>query len=208
MKILAIGDYERAPYHTFTGVDQAMKNLLEPQHELTCVEGYENLRFEVLKDYDIVINYIDAFGTMVVERDDVAGLVQYVAQGGRYLCLHGGVSIQKQVEAAHVLGAYFTGHPARLDLTFNTIKDHKIAEGVDEEFEIFEEPYQMDMRYDIPCDVFLTFVLDGRTCPGGWVNKYGKGTCIYLTPGHELAIFNEKNVTKLFCNCVEYLANI
>lgn len=202
MRILIVGDYERAPYHSLLGVDTELKSILV-DHEVTCTGDYEVLVFDTLQQYDLFICYMDAF-KFTFSTDQTAGIMQYVATGGKTLFLHNGISVAQKVELGQMLGAKFITHPKRSDLVYSISKEHPVVKGISD-FVLYEEPYQYDFIYGTECEYFLQYEYEGNNYPAGWSAKYGLGEIVYLQPGHDPSVFQNENVQSLILNAVAYL---
>lgn len=205
MKIIAIGDYEKekAPYHPFVGVDELLMSMLEPEHEVTYTGDYDVLKYENLKDYDLLISYSDAH-FYEFEKAQGAGIIQFVAAGGRVLYLHGALCMAQMPELGQMMGAKFVEHPKQAVVEYTATSEHEIIEGVPV-FSLMEEPYIVDFCYSIPCEHFLQYEYEGEFFPAGWTTTYGLGNVVYLQPGHTVEIFKDENVQLLIKNAVKYL---
>ncbi|MFI3236671.1 MAG: ThuA domain-containing protein [Lachnospiraceae bacterium] len=204
MKIIVLGDYERAPYHPLTKVDELLVGMLQDEHEVTYTDDYSVLLLPNLSQYDLLIGYMDLFKELTYTDEQGAGLLQYVAGGGKVLYIHSGICMAQKTELAQMIGAKFSTHPKRCDIVYSGSSEHPITKGV-ASFTLFEEPYMVDFMYGTPCKTFLHFEYQGALYPAGWCTKYGLGHSVYLQPGHEASIFEVLEVQQLIKQAVAYL---
>ncbi len=193
-KILVLGDYTLATWHPLTGVDEALKGILS-DYELTITEDYAGLSAQELAKYDVVINYIDAWGKR--GSSDLAGaFLQYVSGGGAMLALHNGIIARNTPEMEQLIGGRFLGHPQQRMLTY-TVKDvHPISKNLPE-FSIDEEPYQFELDNLVKPVMLLTYKLEDKDCPAAWVRSFGKGKVVFLSMGHSYKSFASEGFCEL-----------
>lgn len=188
-KILILGDYKEAEWHSLGGADAEFKRILAG-FELTITEDYPDMKLADLQRYDLIINYIGGWGKRA--GSDFAGaLLGYVAAGGPLLTLHGGIIAHTLPEIEQLVGAAFTGHPEREVLEYVHVGEHPITEGV-KPFSMDEEPYQLEMDNLAKVQMILEYVYRGEKYPAAWVRNYGSGRTCYLSMGHDPACFTNE----------------
>jgi len=185
-KVLLLGDYTNAQWHSLRVVDEEIKRILEG-FAITASEEYPCLQAQDLAAYDLIINYMDA-----IDRrggaDFAGALLGYVAAGGALLTLHNGIIAHSLPEIEQLIGAAFTDHPPHEVIEYVYANAHPIMKAVDS-FSIDEEPYQFEMDNLARVNVIMEYVYQGQRYPAAWVRGYGKGRVCYLSMGHNPASF-------------------
>ncbi len=205
-KILMLGDYENYPYHPFSGVDEVLKNALvgAGEYDITCTGNHDAMCD--LSGYDLFVCYLDSWrkGDVVTDAQ-AAGVVSYVANGGKLLVLHCGISLQLAPELIPLMGAKFTTHPAMEDIAVHILNpDDPITKGV-QDFTTFEEPYQYAFDPFAEVTMLAEYQRGGVTYPHSWKKRYCKGEVVYLMGGHTAEIIGEVGNITLFQNAVTTL---
>ena len=201
-KILVIGDYE-AKWHPLTDVDKKLEGIL-CGYNVTCTADYPNITADDLAKYDILICYLDAWGSRATQVT-AGAILSYVAGGGKLISIHSGIIMHNTPEMELMQGGCFTGHPAACDLTYTpTETTHPIMNGIDE-FVIFEEPYQFKMAEIVKPEMLLTYAYEGKACEAAWVLPYGMGTVVYLSMGHSAKSFESEMFAKMIVNSADWL---
>lgn len=173
MKILLIGDEEKAPYHPLSGVVQGIYLALQDVCELTVTTAYKSFLPEELRLYDAVLSYIDTYQQ---QNGFDTVLADYVREGGKLLALHNGIISLPGTSLEQVLGGSFTGHPPYTTIVYEWQGKELGRMG--------EEPY-MVQQLDDKNEIFLQFVYEGVRYPAGWLRSSGIGRAAYLAPGHD-----------------------
>ena len=193
-KVLLLGDYLSPAWHPLRGVDDEIVRILEG-FDVTICEEYPYLTLAQMKEYDLIVNYIDAFDRRA--GSDFAGeLIGYVAGGGALLSLHASIIASSQPEVEELIGASFTGHPPQEVLTYQYAGAHPIMKAV-ETFAIDEEPYQFEMDNLAKVSMIMEYVYKGEKYPAAWLRGYGKGKSCYLQMGHSVASFKNEGFATL-----------
>jgi type 1 glutamine amidotransferase len=195
-KTLVIGSND-APYHPLSNIN-ALNEIL-PEHNLVFSEDPDSLL--QLNDYSLLICYLDSWEQPLTSTQ-AAALKEYLSTGGKILSIHNGISIQDTPSLTELTGARFTGHPLCGELQIKPIPGHPITAGVDE-FRINDEPYHFELSENL--NILATYDYNGITLPAAWEHKYGKGTLIYLMPGHDAAVFENGGYRKMIRNSVRYI---
>ena len=193
-KLLLLGDYKNPGWHPLRGVDEELKRILDG-FELTITEDYPYLKLDDLKEYDLIVNYMDAIDKRA-SSDYMGALLGYVAGGGALLTLHSGIIAHSYPEMEQLIGAAFTNHPPHEVLTYHAAGGHPILKDIDS-FAIDEEPYQFEMDNLARVNVIMEYVYQGAKHPAAWVRGYGSGRVCYLSMGHEQASFTSEGFAKL-----------
>lgn len=173
MKILILGDEERAPFHPLGQMARGIYSALQADADLTFTTAYKELTVKDLREYDMVLSYIDSYQTMEGYDNTLA---DYILQGGKFLAVHNGIITEENSRLSSVLGGNFINHPPRCELNYY-LRGEKL-------FTIEEEAYMVSQT-DGKNQIFLEFELKGKKYPAGWYRRSGKGTAAYLQPGHD-----------------------
>lgn len=191
-KILAIGNYADAMYHSFTGVDERLKQILS-DYELACTDDTSALLTLNEHNFSGVISYLDIWNSKLSD-DEAAALEKFVTNGGAALLLHNGISIQSQPTLLQLAGGKFLGHPQHEVIRFVPTTP-PITIGCDS-FSLDEEPYQLELVSDDK-EIILTYWYKNKEYPAGWCKMAGTGRLVYLCPGHTPEIFDCPQYQKL-----------
>ena len=187
---------------------------------------YEQVRTRVFEDFDCAdaLGRADLLVTYTCNVRPDAGqqqaLVDYVAQGGRWLALHGtssaidppgddGVFTTPRVlgEVATVLGNQFLAHPPIAPYTVQiTDPDHPLVAGIGA-FEVRDELYVLELhpplevllhaRWTGPCRGFAEGdVTDDQPRPVLYLRRTGAGTVCFFGLGHCRGRFDVQDLGK------------
>ncbi len=205
-KILVLGDYTDVPYHPLGGVDDAIQDILGTgtDYAITCTEDYTTLAD--LNEYDLFISYTDCWKRENCITDAMAaGLITYVANGGKFIVLHCGLSLQQRAELIPLMGGKFVHHPKMADIAVSVVAENDpITAGV-APFVTLEEPYQCAFDPFAPPVILTEYQYDGKVYPHSWKKTYCKGEVVFLMGGHTADIVREDGNALLLKNTVEYL---
>jgi len=91
-RALALGTYEGAKYHPFTGGDKIVEGVLADDIAVDSTDDYGVLNKKTLGGYDLFISYTEFDDTRLPD-EAAAALVSFVAGGGGLLAIHNGISI-------------------------------------------------------------------------------------------------------------------
>lgn len=203
-KLLVIGDYDNAPYHPLSAIEEQLESILSEENLLEIKTDYNALDCNELKSYQTVISYTDCWNNEPAEGF-AAALQTYVINGGSLLLIHNGISLQNKYELAQMIGAKFTGHPARTTLEYAEFnREHPIMSGITE-FSLFEEPYQFEFDAFTNKTTLFYYEYEGNKYPAAWAHTYGKGKVVYLSPGHDNSIFECSEYRNIIKNSVYWL---
>jgi len=159
---------------------------------------------------DVLIHKIDEYGAKykslpLAEREALAkqlyrNLVNYVADGGGLVALHGGIaSFMYSDEFSDVLGGSFAFHPPQQDVTLNLVdpKHPLVRPFGGKPFVHYDEPYVFARAYEKfnfqPLLEMDTSTLkphkrleESCSMPRyvSWVKRHGKGRVFYCSPSH------------------------
>lgn len=202
-KILIIGDYEIAPYHPLTGVEDELKSIIGNNYSVEVSGDYAS--FLNLEKVDLLILYTDNWNQDAFCDDALASFITYVANGGSVLAIHSGISLQSRKEFTQVIGAKFDHHPAMENMTISAVNpDETITKGL-EDFVTFEEPYNYIFDNLDEITVLTEYTYKEKKYINSWKKKFAKGEIVYLMNGHTANHFKEKGNRILIKNSVEYL---
>ena len=132
----------------------------------------------------------------------------YVEQGGAFLAVHSGNVFMGEgdgiKEYTEFVGNRFLSHPLRCEVILKKEKEHPVMCGVEEEFSIRDEHYQMEILAE-DADVFLTSHSEtGGIQVAGYTREMGKGRLCVLTPGHTLSVWKNREFQKIFRNAMQW----
>lgn len=204
---IMLGNNEDAPWHPLSAAYEEMKTIVPYGCRLTASEDY-NLLAQLDSDEtcDLLISYTDCW-RKPLPAEQRAGLLRYVAGGGKLLVLHNGISLQASSELLTLIGGEFTDHPPYQELNYIVTEagaSHPIMEGI-ESFRLDEEPYQFVLDPFVEKTIFMAYEFQGTTIPAGWERKYGLGTVVYLQPGHHAPSFQSPAYRKIIASSITYL---
>lgn len=210
-KAIFLGDFNDANYHPATKIDQQIIKLLEDQFNITVEEEYTDLSYTTLKHYDLVINYADRWDKRG-SLQAVGALAAYAATGGGVLGLHSGIisSLDKYPEVPMLFGARFLEHPPYTALDYavtDESKTHPAVQGI-EPFTMDEEPYFFEMCNFAKRELLMTYTYQNKQYPAAWTVQFGQGNIIYLSQGHDIKTFKNKNMQKLIRQSAGWAAKL
>lgn len=173
MRILILGDEEKAIYHPLSGVSSGVVKALQEKGACEISTDYRGMEQEDLKEYGAVISYIDNYTDEGGFGDKLAG---YIEEGGRVLALHNGIITPEKSRLEQLYGGNFITHPPYCELRYYL--DERLICVME------EEPY-MVRQTDGMNDIFLRYEKEGKKYPAGWSRNAGKGRICFLAPGHD-----------------------
>lgn len=201
-RILLLGDAASAIYHPLPQVETGLRQAVDGLGALDVRTDYHAMTCGTLRDYDLVISYIDTFpemGTFEME------LARYIRGGGRVLALHNGIITPEEGPLAQCYGGVFLTHPEYQPLRYCVEPRNGWLEL--EDFVMPEEPY-MVRQLDRENHVFLSFLLEGAAYPAGWVRRAEQGTVLYLAPGHDARTAGNPVFIRLLRLCAAHLLEL
>lgn len=207
MKLLVYGDHTNVLWHPVKGLQPWIASLQAAGHQVTVTEDYPSVTLELLRNFDICINYIDNWANRgSKEAEEV--FCRYIAEGGRILSIHSGIIVKGAEKLLDIHGAAFHHHPEAEEITFvpddAAEGEQKILLDGFSSFSIKEEPYMFDLR-ETPKKVYLWYDYRGERYPAAWAVKHGTGELVYIAPGHEARVVQEEQVQRLYNNALTYL---
>jgi type 1 glutamine amidotransferase len=173
-------------------------------------------------DYMAGVDLVVQCMTMsTIEKAELAGLTTAVANGTGLAGWHGGIadSYRNAADYLHLIGGQFACHPPkapeerrgeqadyfipyRVEMA-PAAADHPITRGVGD-FDLVTEQYWV--LTDAYNDVLATTTLAARewdpwhrpvTSPAVWTREWGRGRVFVCTPGHDMDVLRDPNVTTL-----------
>jgi type 1 glutamine amidotransferase len=156
-----------------------------------------------------------------IEKDELAGLITAVENGTGLAGWHGGIadSYRSSADYLHLIGGQFACHPPKApeertgEQADNFIPyrvemlpsadGHPITHGV-ADFDLVTEQYWV--LTDAYVDVLATTTLAARewdawhrpvTSPAIWTREWGRGRVFVCTPGHDMDVIRNPNVTTI-----------
>ena len=159
-----------------------------------------------LTEYDIVIDYLTDPTMADTEHE---GLLKFVRDGGGYVGVHCAADHETFVDepADHfeeLVGGAFLDHPEPCDLAVEVVdSDHPITEGVDPDFTVRDEPYEI--RWDDSVRVLARMDhAELGDLSVAWTKPYGDGNVFYCSLGHTNAAFAHPAVQRLLTRGVRW----
>ncbi|WP_211748510.1 ThuA domain-containing protein [Paenibacillus sp. Marseille-Q4541] len=188
MRALALGNYKDAKYHPFTHVDTELQTIFKDHGSMECTEQYEVMDNNILAEYNLFISYTE-FGEEEISDEKASAVEDYVKNGGGFLVIHNGISMQRNDKLARLIGGKFTGHPeyTTLPIVINE-GTHPIVDGLSS-FSMEEEPYRFELALHLETVILAEYEHDGQKWPAAWAHTHGQGRIVYLMPGHHLPSF-------------------
>ncbi len=201
-KALVLGDYEDAPYHPLSAVEEEFVSVLGDEWELTFTDDYRVLEAGGAAGFDLFVSYADCWFKEL--EPSAAGLLSFVAGGGGLLVVHTGVALQKRRELSPMMGAFYEGHGpyGRLEYKATDVR-HPITEGI-APFAMNEEPYRFELYPISGATVLLEYRDEEGTWPAVWAHEFGLGRVAYLQPGHHRPSFDAPEVRRLLANAARW----
>jgi uncharacterized protein len=207
---IMLGNNEDAPWHPLSAVIEEMKTIVPAGCRLTASQDYHLLAsLDTDNTCDLFISYTDCW-EKPLPAEQRAGLLRYVAGGGKMLVLHNGISLQASSELLTLIGGKFTDHPPYQQLKYVVTEagaSHPIMDGI-ESFLLEEEPYQFELDGFVEKTIFMAYEFQGTVIPAGWERKYGLGTVVYLQPGHHAPSFQSPAYRKMIASAITYLSEL
>ncbi|MFD7511913.1 ThuA domain-containing protein [Streptomyces sp. NPDC059853] len=154
-------------------------------------------------------------------NEQVSGLASAIAAGTGFTGWHGGAadSFRASADYLHLVGGQFAAHPAKdpalrrgneadsflpHTVTITPLgRDHPVTAGI-EDFTLDTEQYWV--LHDDLIDVLATTTHPVRpwhpwqrpvTSPAVWARHWGAGRILITTPGHDLSVLENPNVTTI-----------
>lgn len=173
MRILILGDEEKAIYHPLGRVSGGIVKVFGEAGECEVSVDYRSMEKERLREYDVVLSYIDNYTDEGGFGDKLAS---YIEGGGKVLVLHNGIITPDNSRLERLYGGNFITHPPYCELRY--------YEGEELLCSMEEEPYML-RQADEGNDIFLWYEMDGERYPAGWSRNAGRGRVCFLAPGHD-----------------------
>jgi len=203
-RILVIGTADPAPWHPLSAVEGELNLLLADLGEWEATVDPDRLTALEKDSVRLLVCYADLWEGALTDAQ-TAGLIRFVAGGGRILVLHNGISYQGRSEFRAVVGAQFTGHPPATSLSFRSCRpEHPVCRGLPSEWTMDEEPYRFQF-HGADTTVIYEYQHEGVWYPAAWTAGFGQGTMVYLMPGHTVASFRHPSYRELVCSAARWL---
>lgn len=139
-------------------------------------------------------------------------LIDYVAQGGAFLCHHGGIASFTEPDVLQPLrdGRWIWGQSAHQPHPLTPVqvdviaREHPAVVGVDTTFTTVDEVY---MRLEPPtaCEVLLTARCEDRDWPVAWSGSFGLGRTMTSVLGHDMRAFESPAYAAFLLGTVRWL---
>jgi len=149
--------------------------------------------------------------------------VEFVENGGGLVVVHSGTVAGENTEVLdNLIGCRFIDHPNNCPVTVSPVKKHPITDGVEIFCEV-DEHYRIDIIAD-DANILLASYSPAQgekskykedpyhNCPesiqpAGYVRTQGKGKVCVLTPGHNLAVWQNPQFQQLLANTIKWVSN-
>lgn len=214
-KVLVICD---DVWHPAEVIEKGMMPLAADNYRFEFVKAAKDiLTTEMIKEYPLIVccksNNVTSGNPKPWFENTVTEVMggefrSYVEQGGAFLSVHSGNVFMGEgdgvAEYTDFVGNRFLSHPPRCEVTLKKEKEHPIMRGVETEFSIRDEHYQMEILAE-DADVFLTsHSRTGGSQTAGYTREMGKGRLCVLTPGHTLSVWQNKEFQKILVNAMAW----
>jgi uncharacterized protein len=205
MKILVLCDDRWHPAQT---VRQGLSGLENRGYTFDFIEDAGLWSNEVMAGYPVVIL---SKSNNISSRDETswmapvveAAFVKYVSQGKGLLVIHSGTAgYQETPTLRRLLGGVFLQHPEQCPVTYTLLPEHPLTAG-SAPFTHTDEHYFMALD-DEQVDIFLISTSEHGNQPAGWTRTEGAGRVCVLTPGHNLAVWQEPAYQTLIANALQW----
>ncbi|OVE83994.1 ThuA domain-containing protein [Natronolimnobius baerhuensis] len=174
-----------------------------------------------LSEYDVLIDYLT---DSELTEDQLEGVLSFVRDGGGYLPLHCGADListaaadpdelldqreEPVPELRAVIGGHFLTHPEESEFGVDILEDHPVTDGV-EDFQIFDEPYQLDVDDGDDSDLTILARMDHpdlEDYPIAWTRTEGDGRVCYISLGHTDEALQNESFRTLLRNAIAWTA--
>lgn len=205
-------------WHPAEVIEKGMIPLAADDYQLDFVKAAKDiLTPEMIEDYPLIIccksNNVTSGNPEPWFENTVTEVMgeefrSYVERGGAFLSVHSGNVFMGEGDGVkdytEFVGNRFLSHPLRCEVLLKKTKEHPIMKGVEEEFYIRDEHYQIELLAE-DVDVFLaSFSEKGGLQSAGYTRELGQGRLCVLMPGHTLSTWRNKEFQKLFLNAVKW----
>ena len=214
MKVLILCD---DIWHPGEVLKRGLKPLEKEDFDLDFVSSPKDILTDAfLRRYDVIVNargnshsaansgapWFEPGVTAVMPED----FRRYVEEGHGFLALHAGNTSRRPHAMADFIGNDFIKHPPQCAVTVRPVKEHPVTAGV-EPFTVRDEHYMIDV-FAPDAEVILTSASDTEagTQTAGYVRQMGRGRFCSLTPGHNLAVYENENFLKLLKQALRWCA--
>lgn len=205
-------------WHPAEVVEKGIASLGEEKYCFDFVKAAKDiLTPEMIEEYPLIIcsksNNVTSGNSAPWFENTVTEVMgdefqSYVGRGGAFLSVHSGNvfmgdgdGVKKYTE---FVGNRFLSHPPRCKVTLKKEKDHPIMSGVEEQFDIRDEHYQIEMLAE-DADIFLNSVSEsGGVQAAGYTREIGAGRLCVLTPGHTLSVWKNEQFQKILWNAIAW----
>lgn len=212
MKILVICD---DLWHPAEVIQKGMSLIASDKYEFDFVMAAKDILTEkMISSYPVIINCKgnsitaannDPWFEPGVTEVGPTEFKKYVENGGGFISLHAGNTFRTDncKEFVEFIGNAFVTHPPRCEVTNYPCMEHPITKGV-EAFTERDEHYELDIQAKDITPILKSESKTGGIQIAGYTRNIGKGRLCVLTPGHTLAMWENKNFQKLLMQAVEW----
>jgi len=202
--------------HSFDDRTRQIEAALGDDVAVTVSTEFADL--ESLAGYDAVVDYVTDSGFTDAQLDE---LRSFVADGGGYVPIHCAADLTSYIDEdgafasrdepvptlRELIGGHFVDHPEQSTFGVGVVADHPVMDGV-EDFEVYDEPYQVDYDAD---RVRVLARMDHPDLPTAypvvWVREHGDGRVCYSSLGHTEESFDAPSHRRILRNAVRWVAD-
>ncbi len=147
-------------------------------------------------------------------------LIDFVAEGGGLVAIHGAIVIFNNSERfSDLLGGSFDFHPAQQEVTINLVEpEHPLVKAFEgKPFVHVDEPYLFNKAY-AKKNFRPLLVMDAEKLNCGsaqqkaesdvryvsWIKKHGQGRVFYVSPSHNAQSFEDPRLLKFLLDGIQY----
>jgi type 1 glutamine amidotransferase len=180
--------------------------------------------------YDVLVKLIGEEGKKYAdmplkEREELAALlyrslVDYVAEGGGLVLLHGAIAnFAQSEEFSDLMGGHFVGHPSQQEVTLYPVTpDHPVLKPFrGQPFVHYDEPYVLGGAYEKFNFAPMLELETSTIKPSNkaeklgempryvaWIKPYKKGRVFFSSPSHNAQSFHRPELLAFLLNGMQY----
>jgi uncharacterized protein len=198
-------------WHPASLVEQGLGALPKGPIDFTFLTRGDHWSPSMLKDFSIVLivkaNHLGATDRSPwLTQKTQSALRSFVRAGGGLFLIHGGVCYGELPEMCGLAGGTFLSHPDQCLVTIEPKAGHPLATNA-RTFNEMDEHYFVTLEV-MDADIFLRTRSKHGTQPAGWIRTEGEGRVCAMTPGHNLAVWSNREYRTLIRNGLLWLAKL
>ncbi|MCS7181216.1 MAG: ThuA domain-containing protein [bacterium] len=178
------------PYHPSTEFAKIIERELN-NYEIVLERNKEIFKKDGIFNFDGVLIYAD--NTEFDEKEE-ENVVKYVKNGGGLVGLHSTAAyFEKNKKFKDLLGCEFLGHSPIFPFELKSTSSHYINRRIPNTI-IEDEFYFLNVKEE--AEILFKGYWQGKILPLGYIKNFGNGRIFYLSVGHNLNVFKNKDVIK------------